>query len=77
MSGDALPHPFILSDGDKASGLWLRLKEHFEARLAILRQRNDAIQPEADTALLRGEIRGLKNMIALGDDRPILTDHDE
>jgi hypothetical protein len=65
--------PFELSDNDKASSLWLRLKAHLEDRLATARVRNDAVLPEAETAALRGEIRSLKRIIALGDDRPILT----
>jgi hypothetical protein len=64
---------FELSEADKASALWLRLKEHLETRLADARKRNDGVQPEADTAALRGEIRALKRIIALGDDRPFLT----
>lgn len=71
------PQPFALTTADKANGLWLRLKEHFEHRLATARLRNDAIQPEAETALLRGEIRCLKGLIALGMDRPIVTGNDE
>ena len=63
---------FALSEADKAHGLWLRLRAHFEERLALARQRNDAIQPEDMTAALRGEIKTLKGLIALGDDRPIV-----
>jgi len=67
---------FTLSEADKAQGLWLRLRAHFEERLALARQRNDAIQPEDMTAALRGEIKTLKGLISLGDDRPIVTGAD-
>lgn len=68
---------FTLTTADKTSGLWLRLKEHFEAQLAKARLRNDAAQPEADTALRRGEIHCLKGLLALENDRPIATGNDE
>ena len=64
---------FELSENEKASPLWLRLKAHLEDRLAAARVRNDGVQMEAETAALRGEIRALKRIISLGDDRPILT----
>lgn len=68
---------FTLSDNDKAQGLWVRLKAHLEDRLAAVRKRNDNPLTESETAVLRGEIRTLKHIIALGDDRPILTGDEE
>jgi hypothetical protein len=65
---------FELTAHDKAQGLWLRLKAHFEDRLADARKRNDGQLSEAETASLRGEIRVLKRLIALGDDRPMTGD---
>ena len=65
--------PFALTEQDKVAFLWLRLKAHLEDRLADARRRNDAVMPEPETAALRGEIRSLKRIIALGDDRPHLT----
>lgn len=64
---------FTLSEHDKASGLWLRLRAHLEDRLMLARTRNDTPLPECETALLRGEIKCLKRIISLGDDRPVLT----
>lgn len=66
---------FNLSEHDKAQGLWLRLRAHLEARLADARVRvgNDSAMGERETASLRGEIRTLKRIIALGDDRPDMT----
>lgn len=63
---------FQLTQGDKHSGLWLRLKQHLEERLANARLRNDALQPDMETAALRGEIRCLKMLVKLGDDRPVI-----
>lgn len=68
---------FHLSDQEKAQPLWLRLKAHLEDRLAIMRARNDVVQPEDQTAANRGEIACLKKLIALGDDRPVVTGETE
>jgi hypothetical protein len=65
---------FALTEHDKASSLWLRLKAHFEDRLAEVRQRNDAAHSEQGTAALRGEIQALKRLIALDADRPVIKD---
>ena len=73
MSGFTPPAPFELSDADRYSATWMRLKAHLQTELQALRERNDAPQPEQDTAMLRGQIRSLKRIIALGDDRPIVT----
>ncbi len=63
---------FMLTEGEKAHPLWLRLKARLIEQLAELRVRNDdATMPEAQTAALRGRIACLKSVIELGDDRPI------
>ena len=68
---------FQLAAHEKASHLWQRLRAHLEDRLAFARMRNDAVLlSEHDTAALRGEIRSLKRLIALGDDPP-MTGNDE
>lgn len=60
-----------LSEHDKAHPLWQRLRLHLEDRLDDLRVRNDVNQTEQSTATLRGEIKCLKKLIALGADRPM------
>lgn len=67
---------FTLSEQDKSTGLWLRLKAHMEDRLAAARVRNDAVLPEPETAALRGEIKTLKALIRLDVARPVLTGED-
>jgi hypothetical protein len=62
---------FTLSDADKAQGLWVRLLGHLQSQMHRARERNDAVQDEQTTASLRGEIRCLKRLIALGDSRPM------
>lgn len=73
---------FELTLNDKASSLWLRLSAHLDDRLADARRRNDGglggcSLSENETATLRGEIRCLKKLIALGDDRPVLTGNEQ
>ena len=66
---------FRLSEADTNSGLWLRLKTHLTERLDLLRIRNDGDRSEIETAALRGEIRCLKQIIAL--DAPAIATGDE
>lgn len=70
MSTDT-PETFELSNGEKLHPLWLRLKAHLEAELQLARSKNDHPKSENETATLRGDIRRLKAIIALGDDRPL------
>lgn len=64
---------FQLSDADRHAPLWLRLRAHLESRLAQLRRQNDDPQAtEQKTAVLRGRIGCLKEIIALGDERPVI-----
>ena len=65
--------PFTLTEHDKASGLWLRLRAHLEDRLTSARVRNDAVLTDTETATLRGEIKALKSLIRLDAVQPILT----
>lgn len=61
------PEP-VLTKADKQSSVWLKLKKHFEERLAEKRVRNDSLElTDAQTAALRGEIAVLKYSIALGE----------
>ena len=56
---------FRLSDADKTTGVWLRLKTHLTDRLALLRLRNDGPLSEIETAATRGEIKAIRQIIAL------------
>jgi hypothetical protein len=71
------PEPFTLSEHDRATGLWLRFKDHLLERLASARIRNDGALSPDETASLRGSIKTLKAIIALGDDRPFVTGTDD
>lgn len=66
---------FSLTEPDKHSSLWLRLKSTLLDQLDRARKRNDdPALSEQGTAALRGQIRCLKQIIALGDDRPMTGD---
>lgn len=65
---------FHLSENDKSTALWLRLKAHMEGRLAAARVRNDGALTEAETAALRGEIKTLKALTRLDLARPMTGD---
>jgi hypothetical protein len=66
---------FELTEGEKASPVWLRLKGHLTELLAAARLQNDnETLTEQQTAALRGRIKVLKVLLALGDDaRPWMT----
>ena len=63
---------FELSDGEKMHPLWARLKAQFQNQLQVLRVKNDSSKlTEHETAEIRGHIKCLKAIIAVGDDRPL------
>lgn len=64
--------PFTLTEGEKSSPLWVRLKAHLETKLRDARGKNDGPQSEQDTAMIRGQIRTLKALLALDDESPPL-----
>lgn len=72
-----MANEFVLTAHDKAQGLWLRLSNHLNDRLEECRRRNDGPLTEIETARLRGEIKCLKYIIALGESRPFLTGESE
>lgn len=62
---------FELTEGERSHPLWARLKGHLQTKLGELRRKNDDTSLDAvGTALLRGQIKCLNNLIALGDVRP-------
>ena len=60
---------FALTDADRHSITWARLKAHLEAELADCRTRNDGPMGLEDTLTLRGRIHCLKDLLSLGDER--------
>ena len=65
------PEPtFRLSPGERDSALWQTFTAYLAERLERTRFKNDQPQSETETGLLRGEIRCLRSLLALGGDRP-------
>lgn len=60
----------ILTKEERNSPLWMKLKPHFEARLAKLRADNDKSEDVLVTEKRRGRIAELKDLIELGSDKP-------
>lgn len=56
----------ILTEQERGSELWAKLKADAEARLAKLRQDNDADKDPIATAKLRGQIAECKRFIDQG-----------
>lgn len=62
------------------SETWFYVKRYAESEIARLRERNDGALDEIATATLRGQVKALKRMIALGnpkaDKRRLSVDDD-
>ena len=58
----------LLNDVERQSAIWRKIKAHLEARLVLMRERNDRSQGEAKTERLRGRIAEIKYIVAL--DKP-------
>jgi hypothetical protein len=64
---DFIPEPKLLDANDRASLAWRKLKAHLEQRLQALRVKNDNDLDPISTAHTRGLIKGVKDMLALGE----------
>lgn len=62
--------PITITEDEKESKLWKKLKEHIETRLDLLRKKNDGNLDEFETARLRGRISELKSFFALDKEVP-------
>jgi hypothetical protein len=62
---------FTLSDTERNSPLWLRLKAFYEKRLITLRSKNDGPLGADETLLLRGRIHEVKSFLSIEDAMPI------
>ena len=60
----------ILQEHELTGSTWLRIKEHLEERLALLRAKNDASKSIEETEKLRGRIDEVKFMLALAEPEP-------
>lgn len=48
----------------------MRIERFLRDRLETLREKNDRHQSAEDTAAIRGEIKAVKALIAIGEERP-------
>ena len=62
----------LLDLNDRQSPTWRKLRKHFESRLDELRAKNDNDLSELATAKLRGQIRMVGELLALGDQDPTM-----
>lgn len=67
--------PF-LNSSEAHNPVWMKVKKHLEARLTELRAKNDGNLDERKTALLRGRIKAIKDVLAL-DTAPAVSADDE
>ena len=63
-----------LTEKEKNSDLWAKLKEHALARIAELRESNDSPMPAEDTAATRGRIAELKEMLLVEHPDPVIEE---
>ena len=73
MMVDDAPLKPVLDHNDLRSSTWGKLRRHIQARIESLRKSNDNDQSPTDTAALRGQIRALTNLLALGDPDPAIA----
>jgi hypothetical protein len=67
-------YDFRLTPPERASNLWMRLRSQLELRLESSRKKLENPQEEASTAVLRGEIKCLRTILAFGADPPPMLD---
>lgn len=66
----------VLDLNDRSGAVWKKIKDHLEARLAKLRERNDKAMPDEATRMLRGRIAEVKDLLSLGTDKPRIESED-
>lgn len=59
-----------LTQRDRDSDTWEKLHAYLTERLDELRRKNDNDMGEIETARLRGQIREVKGLLALGNEKP-------
>lgn len=61
---------FQLTDAEKASPMWARLKQRYNDRIEALHLELEQDIPETKTALIRGQIKALREQLALDKELP-------
>jgi len=63
--GKVDPDAPVLTKGDQATAVWLKIEAHCHHRMAVHRKQNDGDLDEKETASLRGRIKELKYILSL------------
>jgi hypothetical protein len=71
------PADLVLAKHDLTSPTWLKLVKHMEARRLALRVKNDGNLDLVATAHVRGHIKALTNLLALGQPDPVVVADEE
>lgn len=56
-----------LTNAERNTSAWLRIRDHLEARMAAHRRMNDNDLSPEKTAALRGAIREIQHLLAAGE----------
>lgn len=64
----------LLSDGERQSVVWLKIKDALEKRLAFLRVLNEGRRSEEDRHYIIGNIEEVKRMLRMGEATPVVVE---
>jgi len=62
----------ILTDSDKMSQAWGKVREHLTERLAVLRGQLESDIDERTSTRVRGQIAEVKSLLSMEKDRPVI-----
>lgn len=68
------PESKLLTPAEVNTPVWHKLERYLRRRLEAARERNDGPLTADETAVLRGEIKALKGLLALGRPLPPIPD---
>jgi hypothetical protein len=63
-----------LDEIEKTSGLWKKIEEELNSRLAALREQNDGERTPAETEKLRGRIAEIKTILGWTKVDPVINE---
>lgn len=66
-----------LTELERTSAVWQRLKKYYDARLARLRAKNDGDLTHEQTLKLRGQIAEVKGLLSVATDSPSIPNEAE
>lgn len=64
----------LLSDGERQSVVWLKIKDALTQRLEQLRAENEGRLPEEYRAYIIGNIEEVKRMLRMGEATPVVVE---